>query len=107
MPTKLAAWYAFLSNLPQPTSALASFGCMQFATNELAVPIGLGMASGAMSYVVFKELVPEALEKVSTKQGVPVMLISGLLVLMFDACNHFTGHGPAETMSSFNVGAEL
>merc|ERR1712079_681832 len=93
MSMKRAAWYAFLSNLPQPMSAVASFGCMkQFAADTCAVPIGLGMASGAMCYVVFNELVPEALNKVSSRRAVPVMIMSGLVVLMFDVCSHFSSH---------------
>merc|ERR1712019_225161 len=90
MSMKRSAWYAFLSNLPQPLSALASFGCMkQFAATKLALPIGLGMASGAMCYVVFYELAPEALEKLPSKRVRLLMAISGFVVLILDAHQHF------------------
>jgi len=100
MPLKNAAWCAFLCNLPQPMSAMVSFGCMQqFVANKFALPMGLGVASGAMFYVVCKELVPEALDKVPSKRVVPVMIMSSLVVLMLDAYNHFGSHaGPAEIM---------
>jgi zinc transporter ZupT len=104
-----AAWYAFLSNLPQPLSALASFGFMrQFAATELAVPLGLGAASGAMLYVVWNELIPEALEKVSLMRGVPVMLTAGVVVLFLDAYSHFVSFDNAlKHMPAPSSGVEL
>lgn len=93
MSLRRSALYAFLSNLPQPMSALASFGCMKhLSANSFALPIGLGMASGAMCYVVVKELAPEALTKTSSKHVKVVMLISALVVLMLDAYSHFGGN---------------
>jgi zinc transporter ZupT len=93
MSMKRASVCAFMSSLPQPMSALASFCCMQhLGALEFAVPIGLGVASGAMACVVVKELAPEALEKVSSKQAVPVMIVSGLVVLSLDAFIHFGCH---------------
>mmetsp|Transcript_81475 Transcript_81475/g.174516 ORF Transcript_81475/g.174516 Transcript_81475/m.174516 type:complete len:274 (+) Transcript_81475:48-869(+) len=105
MSIKRAAWYAFLSNLPQPLSAVASFSCMKhLSPSTCSVPIGLGMASGAMCYVVFKELAPEALEKVSRKRVAPLMLVSGLVVLVFDAYHHLGSHdGSTEIMPSTGI----
>mmetsp|Transcript_103466 Transcript_103466/g.163295 ORF Transcript_103466/g.163295 Transcript_103466/m.163295 type:complete len:292 (-) Transcript_103466:397-1272(-) len=89
MSIKRAAFFAFISNLPQPISALLSFCCVQqLQAMELAIPIGLGMASGAMCCVVFKELAPEALEKLSVKHAVPIMVLSGSFVIFFDMCMH-------------------
>lgn len=90
MSIRCAAFFAFLSNLPQPMSALVSFGCMQqLQAMELAIPIGLGMASGAMCCVVLKELAPEALEKLTARQALPIIMVSGLVVLLFDVYVHF------------------
>lgn len=103
MSMKRAALYAFLSNLPQPLTALVSFGFMQHMTSiALAVPIGLGMASGAMCCVVLRELLPEALERVSRKQCVPVMVVAGLVVIMLDACSHFGPQLQMAIVSSMN-----
>eukprot|EP00930_Biecheleria_cincta_P043612 TRINITY_DN29933_c0_g1_i1.p1 TRINITY_DN29933_c0_g1~~TRINITY_DN29933_c0_g1_i1.p1 ORF type:complete len:277 (-),score=34.84 TRINITY_DN29933_c0_g1_i1:119-949(-) len=112
MSLRRSALYAFLSNLPQPLSALASFGCMtHLSANSLALPIGLGMASGAMCYVVAKELAPEALTKTSSRQVKLVMLVSALVVLMLDAYSHFGGsHDSLAELSSANgmpIGQEL
>jgi zinc transporter ZupT len=101
-----AAILAWLTNLPQPLSALASFGCMRgLGGSALAIPVGLGAASGAMLYVVCRELAPEALEKIPTRRGANVMLISGLLVLVFDAWGHFGSYGYGELASP--LGGEL
>jgi zinc transporter ZupT len=91
MSMKRAAWYSFVSNLPQPVSALPAFFLMQqFAEHRQFVTVGLGMAAGAMGYVVIKELIPEALEKLSHKRAAPIMASSCLVVLLLDAFSHFS-----------------
>lgn len=104
MSMRRAAWYAFLSNLPQPLTALVSFCCMQhLSTNTLAVPIGLGMAAGAMICVVLRELLPEALERVPLKHCGAVTVVATLVVIMIDACSHFVSHeGHMPLVSSMN-----
>lgn len=54
---------AVLSNLPQPLIAVPAYIFLE--TYKGVVPWGLGFASGAILYVVFSELIPEALEKAS------------------------------------------
>lgn len=109
MSIRRASWYAFMSNLPQPMSALPAYLLMQrFATcSELIVPLGLGLAAGAMFYVVFKELLPEALEKVSANRALPVMTASGILVLLLDAYSHFGPEHISETIPTSRRGFQL
>mmetsp|Transcript_61936 Transcript_61936/g.110120 ORF Transcript_61936/g.110120 Transcript_61936/m.110120 type:complete len:276 (+) Transcript_61936:31-858(+) len=109
MSIRRAALCAFLSNLPQPVSALASFCCMRhLETLKFAVPVGLGMASGAMSCVVIKELAPEAFEKVPSKRALVVMLISALAILFFDAYHHFGNHEWSATiLPSFGAAVDV
>jgi len=57
---------AVASNLPQPLCAVIAFMFLKQARTFL--PFGLGYASGAMLYVVFSELIPDAREKVNDFQ---------------------------------------
>eukprot|EP00927_Polykrikos_kofoidii_P051992 TRINITY_DN45761_c0_g1_i1.p1 TRINITY_DN45761_c0_g1~~TRINITY_DN45761_c0_g1_i1.p1 ORF type:complete len:275 (-),score=31.75 TRINITY_DN45761_c0_g1_i1:303-1127(-) len=85
-----SALYAFCSNLPQPLAALPSFWLMKrFALFARIVPLGLGVASGAMTYVVFRELLPEALERIPSRRAGAIVIASCLLVVGLDAFIHF------------------
>mmetsp|Transcript_34783 Transcript_34783/g.95935 ORF Transcript_34783/g.95935 Transcript_34783/m.95935 type:complete len:86 (+) Transcript_34783:683-940(+) len=64
-----------------------------FSAIRCVVPAGLGMASGAMSYVVFKELVPEACELAAPKRAVPIVVTASMFVVALDAYSHFAGFG--------------
>ena len=59
-PLKAAGWSIF-SSLPQPLMAIPAFLFVQTFREYLS--FGLGFAAGAMVWMVFAELVPEALEK--------------------------------------------
>lgn len=56
---KASAWSVFTS-LPQPLMAVPAF--LFVLLFEPFLPIGLGLASGAMVWMVFAELIPDALE---------------------------------------------
>jgi|EP00927_Polykrikos_kofoidii_P034218 zinc transporter ZupT len=115
MSIKRSAWYAFLSNLPQPLSAVPTFWMMKrFASIGNVVPIGLGVSSGAMAYVVVQELVPEAMEKLPQKKAWPIIILSCALVVAVDVWSHFgsgsVGGGDAaafEAIPFASVAAEL
>ena len=59
---KAAGWSIFTS-LPQPLMALPAF--LFVLVFEPFLPVGFGLAAGAMIWMVFAELIPDALEDVS------------------------------------------
>lgn len=72
-PVWKAALWAIFSSLPQPLMAVPAYLFVQ--TYAPLLPIGLGVAAGAMIWMVFSELVPDALDKVSGETvGVTVTL---------------------------------
>ena len=56
---RAAAWSVF-SSLPQPILAVPAFLFVE--SFEPFLPVGLGFAAGAMLWMVFAEMIPEALE---------------------------------------------
>lgn len=55
--------FAVIANIPQPLIAIPSYLFLQSYSEML--PIGYGIASGAMIYIVFTELIPESRDKIS------------------------------------------
>lgn len=52
------AWWSVVSSLPQPVMAVPAFLLVE--TFRRALPYGIGFAAGAMVFMVFEELLPEA-----------------------------------------------
>lgn len=77
---KSAGWSIF-SSLPQPLMAVIAY--IFVLIFEPLLPIGLGLAAGAMIWMVFTELLPEAKEKVSMNRAVPMMGMFAILMLGF------------------------
>jgi zinc transporter ZupT len=64
-PLKAAGWSIF-SSLPQPLMAVPAFLFVE--TFREYLPFGLGLAAGAMIWMVFSELIPESLEHCPPKK---------------------------------------
>jgi zinc transporter ZupT len=58
MPVWQAALWSIFTSLPQPIMAVPSY--MAVKAFEPVLPIGLGIAAGAMIWMVFAELIPDA-----------------------------------------------
>eukprot|EP01084_Bolivina_argentea_P202575 346099_1 len=55
--------FAVVANVPQPLIAIPSFIFLE--SFKFLLPIGYGVASGSMTYIVCTELIPEAKHKIS------------------------------------------
>jgi zinc transporter ZupT len=68
------ALYCIFSSLPQPLMAVPSF--MFVEAFRPILPVGLGFAAGAMIWMVFSEIIPEANMGTSTKRIGVIIAIS-------------------------------
>ena len=76
-----AAWWSIFSSLPQPLMAVPAFLFVELFRPLL--PYGLGFAAGAMIWMVFSELVPDALEEASENLIAVVITLSIVAMVAF------------------------
>ncbi len=79
---KCAAWSVF-SSLPQPLMAVPAF--LFVDAFRPALPWGVGFAAGAMVFMVFVELLPEALQHARRAPVGLVVSLSLIAMLLFQA----------------------
>ncbi|MDQ7844416.1 MAG: ZIP family metal transporter [Armatimonadota bacterium] len=72
-------WWSIFTSLPQPLMAVPA--ALAVAFFEPLVPLGLGFAAGAMGFLVFSEIIPEA-EKHSGHGNGAAAVVAGFLVMM-------------------------
>lgn len=77
---RAAAWSVF-SSLPQPMLAVPAFLLVEQMRPVL--PLGLGFAGGAMIWMVFSELIPEALEEGSANTVAVVVTAAAAAMVAF------------------------
>jgi zinc transporter, ZIP family len=73
-----AAWWSVFSSLPQPLLAVPAFLFVEAFRRFL--PVGFGFAAGAMTWLVFSELVPEA--RVATSRRAVAVTGAGAFIVM-------------------------
>ena len=78
--SRAALWSVF-SSLPQPIMAVPAF--LFVALFEPLLPIGLGFAGGAMIWMVFSELVPDALEETQSNLVAVVITLAVAAMVAF------------------------
>jgi len=76
-----AALWSIFSSLPQPLMAVPAFLFVAFF--EPLLPIGLGFAGGAMIWMVFSELVPDALEETGSNIVAVVVTLAVAAMVAF------------------------
>ena len=76
-----AAFWSIFSSLPQPLMAIPAF--LFVLTFKAFLPIGLGIAAGAMFWMVFRELVPDALEEIKAKSVYSIMILTAVSMILF------------------------
>jgi zinc transporter ZupT len=76
-----AAGWSIFSSLPQPLLAVPAF--MFVEAFRPFLPIGLGFAGGAMVWMVFSELIPEALEDTSSSAVATTVTLSLMVMIGF------------------------
>lgn len=81
-PFKAGLWSIF-SSLPQPLMAVPAFLFVTIFRQFL--PAGLGLAAGAMLWMVFAELIPDALREVSAHTTATVVALSLGAMFAFQA----------------------
>jgi zinc transporter, ZIP family len=78
--SRAALWSVF-SSLPQPLMAVPAFVFVE--TFRPLLPYGLGFAAGAMIWMVFSELIPDALEEASGNLVGIIITLSVLAMVAF------------------------
>jgi ZIP family zinc transporter len=75
------ALYCILSSIPQPIMAVPSF--MFVESFQPFLPVGLGFAGGAMIWMVFSEIIPDANQDTCTKRVGVIIAISVIFMIIF------------------------
>jgi len=76
-----AAFWSVFSSLPQPLMAVPAFVFVE--TFRSLLPYGLGFAAGAMIWMVFAELMPDALDEASPNLVAVVVTLSVVAMVAF------------------------
>ncbi len=81
VPVWRAAWWSVFSSLPQPLMAVPAF--LFVRVFEPILPVGLGLAAGAMIWMAQSELVPEAIERAPKEQVATALTLAAIAMIAF------------------------
>jgi zinc transporter, ZIP family len=88
-PVWKAGLWSIVTSLPQPLMAVPAF--LFVTAFAPLLPVGLGIAAGAMIWIVFSELIPDALEKTSGSAVGVAVTVSMVALWIFQLA--VFGHG--------------
>lgn len=77
------ALYCIFSSLPQPLMAVPAY--MFVEAFRPVLPVGLGFAGGAMIWMVFSEIYPEATEEAKSKHLGAIITVSVIAMFIFQS----------------------
>jgi zinc transporter ZupT len=78
-----AVWWSVFSSLPQPLLAIPAFLFVQTFTPF--IPIGMGLAAGAMIWMVFAEILPDSFKDTGSEKVSVVTALSLIVMLAIQA----------------------
>lgn len=81
MSTWKAGGWSIVSSLPQPLLAIPVF--LFVSAFKPFLPVGLGLAAGAMIWMVFSDLVPDALVNAKKQHVATIATVSIALMMLF------------------------
>jgi len=81
VPVWQAALWSIFTSLPQPLMAVPAFLFVEFF--RPALPVGLGFAAGAMIWMVFSEIIPDALEDTTPNSVAVAVTLSVVAMIAF------------------------
>lgn len=76
-----SALWSIFSSLPQPIMAVPAF--LFVLAFKTYLPVGLGVAAGAMFWMVFRELIPDALKELSRKNVYALTAVTAIAMIIF------------------------
>lgn len=76
-----AGGWSIVSSLPQPLLAVPAF--LFVSAFEPFLPVGLGLAAGAMIWMVFSDLIPDALENAKKEHVATIATVFVALMTLF------------------------
>ncbi|MFW6322786.1 MAG: ZIP family metal transporter [Guyparkeria sp.] len=86
VPVWKASLWAIFSSLPQPLMAIPAY--LFVTTFEAFLPVGLGLAAGAMIWMVFAELLPDASRRLSAASVGTLVVLSFMSMFAFQLAIH-------------------